>query len=423
MRAAGLSMVGIAGTNTRQIIDNATQAASRVGVAGNLGKVHHQAVTLLAPEESEGQNNLGDRTQIHGWKKGVFFADYTYLVSPYARMSDGSLDPLGMHWRDGRADVFARGKRSLPLLLDSTGFRRVLTGTAPKWADAFARYPQAIDLIDPDGYAAWDNPLDKGESLRYLELLRSIYPGDPRLWPIYSIRWSWDDRPPYRLHDLPRWASTRLLDLVPRTPTHARQFPSDLEEQARVAVLNAVIVARDPVFQEMVDRHGQVMIAGMVKGPCHRFVRHLFVKALYALIPAHYWLLGQASSYVTNGLAYTGLIDHISMDGSWWVQDALCHKVAYVHDGLINVADLGGPGRESFFTTRERMAALLRSLLSMYAHLIEWPSAPALPIDFRDLEQLVTLRGSYQHAQMELEIGPGDWGLGVGEVQAHRSGV
>lgn len=375
-RAAGLSTVGVAGANTPQIIGSARAAT------GSHADVAHSGV--------------GDRAQLHGWRRASWLADYTYLATPYR---DGRLTE-GMHWRAGVEATFARPARTIPVLLDSTGFRRCITGTAPAWAGSFDRYPQAIDLIDPDGYAAWDDPRDRAASLAALDRLRSIYPGDDRLWPVWSVRWSWDPRPPYRLHDLPRWASTRLGDLVPRTRTH--RLPADLEDHARLAVLNAVVVARDPAFQAMASRHGKVMIGGLVKGPVNRFVRHLFIKALRTLVPAHYWLLGQASAYVANGLAYTGELDHVSVDGSWWVQDALCHKVAYVHDGLINVASLGGPGRESFFTTRERMAGLLRSLLSLWAGLVEWPAAPTLPVDFADLAQLRELRGSYRGAQLEL---------------------
>lgn len=379
VESAGLSTVGVAGANTAQIIGAATAAAG-----GHADLAH---------------TGLGDRTQLHGWRRASWLADYTYLVTPYqdSRLTDA------MHWRPAYANTFSRPARRIPVLLDSTGFRRCLTGTAPRWADSFDRYVQAIQLIDPDGYAAWDDPRDRGLSLAMLERLRSVYPNDDRLWPIWSVRWSWDARPPYRLSDLPRWASTRLSTLVPRTRTHT--LPADLEDMARLAILNAVVVARDPAFQAMAVRHGKVMIGGLVKGPCNRFVRHLFVKALRALVPAHYWLLGQASAYVANGLAYTGELDHVSVDGSWWVQDALCHNIAYVHDGLINVTSLGGPGRESFFTTRERMAALLRSLLSLWAGLVKWPAAPELPVDFADLAQLRELQGSYRGAQLELGLG------------------
>jgi len=377
-RAAGLSTVGVAGANTAQIIGSARAAT------GSHADLAHSGV--------------GDRAQLHGWRRASWLADYTYLVTPY---QDGRATPA-MHWRSGYAETFARDRRTIPVLLDSTGFRRCLTGTAPVWAGDFERYVQAIDLIDPDGYAAWDDPRDRATSLRDLDRLRSIYPGDDRLWPVWSVRWSWDVRPPYRLADLPRWGSRALSSLVPRTKTH--RLPDSLEDHARLAVLNAVVVARDPDFQRMAARHGKVMIGGLVKGPINCFVRHLFIKALRTLVPAHYWLLGQASAYVANGLAYTGELDHVSVDGSWWVQDALCHKVAYLDQGLINVVDLGARdgSRESFFTTRERMAALLRSLLSLWAGLVTWPAAPALPVDFADLAQLRELQGSYRGAQLEL---------------------
>jgi len=42
--------------------------------------------------------------------------------------------------------------------------------------------------------------------------------------------------------------------------------------------------------------------------------------------------------------------------------------------------------------------------MGMYAGLVAWPTAPALPIDFRDLAQLQELKREYQGAQLELGL-------------------
>lgn len=392
-----LAAVGIAGVNTSSITASALRASSAVGIAGNHPPDRRKALHLLGGGDNDDQS-LGDRAQRQAWKAGVWFLDYTYIVSPHVDRSGT------MGWRAGREYVFGRAYRTLPLFLDSTGFRR-MTGTAPRWAQSPDRYVEAIDLVDPDAYMSWDFPNDRAASLAGQQALEAIYGDDARMWPVWSVRWSWSDDPPYRLHDLPGWGSTALRHLIPITPNQTTPGSDVLERWARLAVANAVLTARDPDFQRLASRAQKIAIGGMVKGPCPRIVRHLYMLALDALVPGRqWWLLGQANYATANGIAMVGLLDRVSCDGSWYIADALCHKVAFVDRGLINTVSLGGEGRESFLTTGERMASLLRSLLALWSGMITWPTAPALPINFKDLGQIGELKRSYQAAQLELEL-------------------
>jgi hypothetical protein len=390
-----LAAVGIAGVNTSRVLDSAHGAAA-VGIAGNLPAGRYTTGLPLLGAGSGGDQSLGDRAQREAHRAGVWFLDYTYIVctAPRGRLV----------WRQGREAVFGRAARTLPLYLDSTGFRRMM-GTAPRWASSIARYVEAIDLTDPDAFMSFDNPLDQAESLAGQAHLERIYGDDPRLWPVWSVRWNWSSNPSYRLHDLPGWGKGVLHHLVPRAVEQTLPGAGVLEQWARLAIANAVATARDPAFQAMAGRYQQIAIGGMVKGPCPRVVRHLYFLALAALYPDHrWWGLGQANYATANGLARVGLLDRVSCDGSWWLADALCHKIAYVHNGLIVTVNLGGAGRETFLTTGERMASLLRSLLSLWAGLITWPDAPTLPFDFRDLAQLTELQQVYQAAQLEFNL-------------------
>ncbi len=189
-----LAAVGIAGPNTMPLIES---VKSTVGIAGNLSPTIRTGLAAMSGDN--GQQSLGDRIQRNGWGATVWFADYSYIVSPHERVGDGYRVSPTMHWREGRAAVFSRETRTLKLYLDSTGYRRCISGTAPKWADDFLRDVQAIDLIDPDGFVSWDDPRDRAVSLHYQRRLEAIYPHDERMWPVFSIRWTWDDQPPWYL--------------------------------------------------------------------------------------------------------------------------------------------------------------------------------------------------------------------------------
>lgn len=175
--------IGIAGTDENKRIQQAqaglglagevkgkSLAGASLGLAGNLGsgtraRISHEIVDVSAfkrrdqalssiTKESE---RLGDRAARESWQRGVWFSDFTYIAH-----SGGGRQ---MTWRKDREAVFGRGYRSLPLFLDCCGFRREITQTAPKWAHVFENYLGAIELLDPDGYAAWDYPNDRAKTI------------------------------------------------------------------------------------------------------------------------------------------------------------------------------------------------------------------------------------------------------------------
>lgn len=262
----------------------------------------------------------------------------------------------------------------------------------------------AIENLDPDGYAAWDNPTDRGETLHYLKELMSLYPNDPRLWPVFSIRWTWDSSA--HLNATPGWAGSNLASLVPLTRTQRPVKEGTRAEWARLAIANAILMAQDKDFRAMVDITGKVMIGGMVQSECPRSARHLFGATLSYLFPGvQFWLLGQANFAVVNGLGKLGLLETIWTDGTWWIKDATAERFAIIEDGLITMESFESDYRkQTFFTLIEMMAANLRSLLAAYEGLWTWPPPEPLPLDFMDINQVVELKARFQHAQMELGL-------------------
>ena len=134
----------------------------------------------------------------------------------------------------------ARGVRlSLPRIIEPSHLCSIhpviavrVTGTAPKWViDGFHHYLAGIELANPDGFAAWDYPFHKANSLDYLKRMMTIFPHDPRLWPIFSIRWTWDDKAHLNFSRLPAWASTNLASLIPLNRTQ-RQYKEETRERA-----------------------------------------------------------------------------------------------------------------------------------------------------------------------------------------------
>ena len=388
------SNVAIAGANTNPII------AGAMGVSGNINGKQHELVDVSAIKRrddalaaiSHESNRLGDRAARHSWRRGVWFADFTYVMK-----KNGD-------WREGREHVFARPYRQLPFFIDSCGFRRVITGTAPKWAMPFEVYPMAIENLDPDGYASWDDPNDIGVSMKYLGELMRLFPGDSRLWPVFSIRWTWDDSA--HMNSTPGWAGSNLAHLIPMTRTQ-RQFKDETRANwARLAIANAILTAQHPDFRWMVDTFGKVMIGGMVQSQCPRSARHLYAATLSHLFPdCHFWLLGQANFACVNGLGRLGLLEKIWTDGTWWIKDATAERFAIVEDGLITMHSFESDYRQqTFFTLIEMMAANLRSLLAAYEGLWIWPPPEPFPLDFMDINQVVEMKERFQSAQMELGL-------------------
>jgi hypothetical protein len=381
---------GVAGPNTRRIVNSA-----QMGIAGNL-----KPETLIAFQERDRalcelslrSERVGDRVARVGWEFTIWFVDFTYVLR-----KDGE-------WRQGRELVFGRQHRTLPVFLDSCGFRARLVKTAPKWAENFDVYPRAIEKVDPDGYAAWDWPLDRAKSLRDLDRLRVIFPHDERLWPVFSIRWTWRDDA--RLHSRLPWTCD-LADLIPLNRTQRPFKRETRREWVGKAIANALLMAEDPDFRAMIDTHGQVMLGGMVKGPCPRMARHIFAATLVNLFPGvSFWLLGQASYMVVNGLGMLGILDQVHTDGSWWVQDSRCDRFGVIENNLITMYSMEGIGT-TFFTLVELMAANLRSLIGAYSGEVAFPRMP-MPIDVRDLYQMIELRDHYRTARRQLDLWPED---------------
>ncbi len=279
----------------------------------------------------------------------------------------------------------------------------------------FDTYPQAIELIDPDGYAAWDYPQDRERSLDALKALMALYPNDSRMWPVFSIRWTWDDNAHLSFSRLPGWASRNLAHLIPLTRTQ-RPFKEETRERwARQAIANALTMAADPDFRWMANTFGKVMIGGLVGCKCNRMARHLFTAVLCELFPdTQFWLLGQANFAVINGLGMLDLLDRVWTDGTWWIKDATAERFAYVESGLITMLSLesnkrGEDGkrdvwRQTFFTLTEMMAANLRSLLAAYEGLWTWPPPAPLPVDMLDVGQVMEMKQRLQAAQLELGL-------------------
>jgi len=402
--------VAIAGINTRPVVEASRGAvglppsahSETLAQIGNLAE-RDRALAAISRDSQQ----LGDRAARESWQRALWFADYSYIV----KQAPGG----GVQWRDGRAGVFGRANRSLPLGLDSAGFRRCLTGTAPRWTQAPDSYHAAIELIDPDCYAAYDYPMDRAETLESLRELMAAFPADVtngRLWPVFSIRWTYRDDAYLDFSRLPGWAGRNLGALIPITRTQRPFTDATRELWARQAIANALILAKDPDFRWMAETFGQVMIGGMVKCKIARMARHIFAAVLAHLMPdVRFWLLGQANFAVINGLGKLELLDQIYTDGTWWLADSLCARFAVLENGLITMMSAGSPRRkdggaryevQSFLTTVEMMGANLRSLLSAYQGLWTWPPPEPLPLDLFDLDQATDLRQRIQVAQLEL---------------------
>jgi len=414
--------VGIAGLDENRRIQLA-----RLGIAGEIkGRIHTSVFGVSGLDRpsktevidpgsfqerdqqlgllNENGGRLGDRAARSGWQRGVYFASFEYVVSPFANGHPGVIN-----WRKGRESVFGAQDRTIPLFFDSAGYRREITGTAPKWCHQFEHYLSAIELAQPDGYAAWDYPFSREKTLDYLQRMTFVYPRDPRLWPVFSIRWTWDDRAHLNYARLPGWASDNLARrLVPMNRTQ-RQYKAETREKAvRLALANALVIAKDPDFKWMCETFGQVMLGGMVGCKCPRISRHLFAATLTHLYPdTKFWLLGQANFVVVNGLGMMGLLDRVSTDGTWWLLDSTAERFAIVEDGLITMLDLGKSGtfrKQSFFTTTEMMAANLRSLLAAYNGEWSCPKPEPLPVNLIDEAERIELKRRLQVAQLELGI-------------------
>lgn len=350
---------GAAGLNYREAIDVAS-----TGISGNLAPVYRARLPEMV-QEGGGKQTLGDRAAAVAHRHAVLMADWTYVVCTN-HPHDESL-----RWRKGRQRVFGKEHRRLPLYLDS-GAYRIWTGTAPRWAN-FDNYLTAIELVDADGYFALDIIGNQAESLRNYDAMRGM--GLEPI-PVYHVR--------------PRWSDRASVDV--------RVLP----QKARTAIANAHLAAQDPVLQYYASKSQLVGLGGMVRGPIPRDVRHYYIAELCRLFPDHhFWALGQANFKVINGLGPLGLLERVWTDGTWWLLDAACERMAIVQEGQIRMLSLEGVA-QSFFTMAERMAANLRSLLAAYAGLWAWPPPDPIPADLSDREQVVELSERVTQARLEL---------------------
>jgi hypothetical protein len=292
--------------------------AATLGIAGNWGtslRPYLEQITAGAAVSTG--SRLGDRAARACWAPASYLLDWTYVTCP--DRARGSL-----RYRSGFAQFCSRESRVLPLYLDSAAYRFAV-GTAPRWR-SYRRYCESIDLIKPDGAMAWDRLHDQSASVRGYERLCADGYADFVI-PVWQAGPAWDAG----------------LD----------------------AVANGRLAARDETLRAYVDRAPVVAIGGLVQGPCPRESRHLYLAELVAAFPGtHLWALGQASATVVNGLGQLGLLDRVSLDGSWWIHHARTEQFAVVQDGLLKSIRLTHTGAESFFTLLEMMAANLRSLLS-----------------------------------------------------------
>lgn len=254
--ATSKALVGVAAANTAQLVDAAGRA--------------------LAPQRGA-WSGVADRTQVSGAGSACWFLDYSYVSYPDPETGT-------MRWRRGREEVFGPTYRRLPLIFDSGSYRMYLSGKAQRWM-CLERFIQAILLARPEGYMSQDDPRSLEATLRNYADLEAALPGDPRHIPVWSCRWLWTEHPGVALNDLPGWPGFSLASLIPREPGQRRFRETLLEQVARIAIANAVLVARHPVFCSWVERHPMIAIGGLVDGPVHRLARHLYAAVLCALHP------------------------------------------------------------------------------------------------------------------------------------------
>jgi len=365
--------VGIAGLN-----DQSVTRAAHAGVAGYLSsKVRQRLPRMLTPRGDTQRSGLGDRAAEIAYAHGVYFVDFSYLA---CTTGTGNGTEPHLRWRSGRAEVFGPGRRVMPLYLDA-GAYRLYTGHAPRWVSR-ETYLAAIDLLGPEGFAAFDVIGDQAVTQTNFDWMCAAGYGPERgCFPVWQVRESYDHH-------------------ATMAGVNWRAVP----DEARCAVANARLAARDPVLRYYAARSSLIGLGGMVRGPIPRDVRHWYIAELARLFPDHhFWALGQANYKVVNGLGSLGLLDRISLDGTWWLLDAACDRFGVVKDGQIVMLSLEG-WAQSLFTIEELMAANLRCILGAYAGLWQFPPMPLLP-NLRDPEAVQELQQHLQTTQLEL-FGP-----------------
>lgn len=354
--------VGISGVNTHPLI-----AAVRS--------------TLRSPLHAGISGRLGERAHAVAWRRGVYFLDWTYVVVPDPHI------PGRVRYRSGRVAAFSPETRELPVVLDSGVYRALIAGTAPPYAQDLALYYGAIELVQPNAYAAPDHPYDRAQNRARLEETIRTFPqhvADGRLWPVYPLAALPLAPQPVPSHLLPPlWRKLSSLGaLIPLNRTQRRYSLGQREEWARLACAYALAVATDPEFRAL-SRYGRLMIGGLNGCPIPRLARHVFAALLQTLVPdCTYWLLGQASWPVVNGLGLLDRLETIWTDSTWWILDSVAERIAAVADGLITMIYLGRghqngePVLQTFATRTELACMNLRAMQAAVAGLWQFPDLP-----------------------------------------------
>lgn len=358
---------------------------------------------------------LAVRAAREGFKKSVFLEDIWYLVK---------WDPVTKQivWRKGFEAMFGRAFRKLPLLLDSGAFRRFMEqfrfqkwlaeGANPQekprfkpaWSNDYDCYLQAITLIDPDGYMAWDKMHDNVES--YQGYRRMVADGfGEKLIPVYQIA---------DAVERVKASGGRL-----REPLPYRVATSDMLFVAAVAQE----IAADPIFQEYCSRYRTVAVGGMVQNPLlpvpARWVLFKELARLTRDLGTIIWGLGQACYGVVNRLGPEGLLkERISLDGTWWINHAnTMQTITLVNGQLQNVnwvkfaqqylglskEDVKDPDRFGIFNSRSEMMAMnIRALAGAFADCWKWPeTGPTLQEIEDDPEAAYILGKHAKEAKVE----------------------
>ena len=311
-RPAGAAL-GIAGVNTRPL------HGAALGIAGNLGSTLRPALArATAPAPAGRGTGLGDRASREAWRHAVWLLDYTFLTCPDRAAG-------GMRLRAGPGEL--AGERRFPLYLDSAAYRE-FTGRAPRWS-SYAAYCQAIDLTRPQGAMAKDVVGDQAASRAGYQRMCADGYRDVAI-PVFQLRESF------------------LWTRSPREPREAY-----LADACRQAVRNGRLAARDPVLREYVERAPLVAVGGLARCPCPPEACYLYLAELCRAFPgARFWALAQASAPVVNGLGRLGLLDRVSLDGTWWLHHAATEQLAVLQDGELRSIKLARTGARDLLPPR-----------------------------------------------------------------------
>ena len=241
-------MVGIAGVNTRPL------HSATLGIAGNLSSSLRPPLTRGADTvQRPTGTRLGDQAASRCWARASYLLDYTYLTCP-SRVTGA------LRYRSGFRVLCAPESRSLPLFLDSGAYRES-ANTAPSWS-SYPRYCQAIDLVRPDGAMAKDVLNDQARSYEgYRRLCSDGY--QQTVIPVWQAQPGW--------------------------------------ESSCDAATNGRLASRDVTLRSNADRSPMVAIGGLVRGPCPRTARHLYLAELVAAFPdTHFCARGGTGSVKTH---------------------------------------------------------------------------------------------------------------------------